>query len=179
MIQPMLMVQGVIWQIMAFPIHFLPFLDLCLLFQAFVAAPSVSFTGIGLKPSRSRIGISDEELFENLRSVWTSLGRQPSYGESKAPWSEYFAGTGARTRIGSVVGCRPSNNSLNGSILTKQLSRMNPTSKQRSCGTRERRLVKPNAKSASGLDFASWLETDSGVGRVVQVRWSTVVQNCT
>ncbi|MGY8903635.1 MAG: homing endonuclease associated repeat-containing protein [Burkholderiales bacterium] len=47
----------------------------------------------GLKPSRSRIGIPDEELFENLRVVWTSLGRQPSYGEIKAPLSRYSAGT--------------------------------------------------------------------------------------
>lgn len=47
----------------------------------------------GLKPSRSRIGISDEELFENLRAVWISLGRQPSYGEIKNPLSQYSAGT--------------------------------------------------------------------------------------
>jgi hypothetical protein len=47
----------------------------------------------GLKPSRSRIGISDEELFENLRAVWMSLGRQPSYGEIKTPLSQYSAGT--------------------------------------------------------------------------------------
>lgn len=47
----------------------------------------------GLKPSRSRIGISDEELFENLRAVWMSLGRQPSYGEIKTPLSLYSAGT--------------------------------------------------------------------------------------
>jgi len=54
----------------------------------------------GLKPSRSRIGISDEELFENLRAVWTSLGRQPSYGEIKAPLSQYSAGT-YENRFGS------------------------------------------------------------------------------
>lgn len=47
----------------------------------------------GLKASRSRIGIADEELFDNLRDVWTSLGRQPSYGEIKAPLSRYSAGT--------------------------------------------------------------------------------------
>ena len=54
----------------------------------------------GLKPSRSRIGISDEELFENLRAVWTSLGRQPSYGEIRAPLSAYSAGT-YENRFGS------------------------------------------------------------------------------
>lgn len=47
----------------------------------------------GLKPSRSRIGISDEELFQNLRAVWMSLGRQPSYSEIKTPLSQYSAGT--------------------------------------------------------------------------------------
>jgi hypothetical protein len=46
----------------------------------------------GLKPSRSRIGISDEELLENLRVVWTSLGRQPSYGDIRVPLSAYSAG---------------------------------------------------------------------------------------
>lgn len=47
----------------------------------------------GLEPSRSRIGISDEELFENLRAVWVSLRRPPSYGEIKSPLSQYSAGT--------------------------------------------------------------------------------------
>ena len=46
-----------------------------------------------LKPSRSRIGISDEDLFQNLRVVWISLGRQPSYGEIKNPLSQYSVGT--------------------------------------------------------------------------------------
>ncbi|MBW8074724.1 MAG: HNH endonuclease [Metallibacterium scheffleri] len=54
----------------------------------------------GLKPSRSRIGISDEELFANLRAVWMSLGRQPSYGEIKTPLSQYSAGTYGK-RFGS------------------------------------------------------------------------------
>lgn len=54
----------------------------------------------GLKPSRSRIGISNEELFENLRVVWMSLGRQPSYGEIRAPLSQYSAGTYEK-RLGS------------------------------------------------------------------------------
>ncbi len=54
------------------------------------------FTALGkaeLQPSRSRIGISDEELFENLRTAWMALGRQPSYSEIKAPLSQYSAGT--------------------------------------------------------------------------------------
>jgi hypothetical protein len=54
----------------------------------------------GLRPSRSPLGVSAEELFENLRIVWTSLGRQPSYGDIKAPLSQYSAGT-YENRFGS------------------------------------------------------------------------------
>ena len=47
----------------------------------------------GLRPSRSKIGISDEELFENIKSQWISLGRQPRYNEVKAPTSRFSVGT--------------------------------------------------------------------------------------
>jgi hypothetical protein len=47
----------------------------------------------GLEPSRSKIGITDEELFENMKSLWMILGRQPNYGEVKSPASQYSAGT--------------------------------------------------------------------------------------
>jgi hypothetical protein len=47
----------------------------------------------GLQPSRSKIGISDDELFENIKSLWISLGRQPRYSEVKAPSSLFSAGT--------------------------------------------------------------------------------------
>jgi hypothetical protein len=32
----------------------------------------------GLQPSRSKIGITDDELFANIKNLWGSLGRQPS-----------------------------------------------------------------------------------------------------
>ncbi len=54
----------------------------------------------GLQPSRSKIGISDEELFENIKSLWMSLGRQPRYSEVKAPNSLFSAGT-YENRFGS------------------------------------------------------------------------------
>ncbi len=54
----------------------------------------------GLQPSRSKIGISDDELFENIKSLWTGLGRQPRYIEVKAPTSRYSAGT-YENRFGS------------------------------------------------------------------------------
>ena len=47
----------------------------------------------GLQPSRSKIGISDDELFENIKSLWINLGRQPRYSEVKAPSSLFSAGT--------------------------------------------------------------------------------------
>lgn len=54
----------------------------------------------GLQPSRSKIGISDDELFENIKSLWISLGRQPRYSEVKAPSSLFSAGT-YENRFGS------------------------------------------------------------------------------
>ncbi len=47
----------------------------------------------GLQPSRSKIGITDEELFENIKSLWMRLGRQPRYSELRVPISRYSAGT--------------------------------------------------------------------------------------
>lgn len=47
----------------------------------------------GLEPSRSKIGITDDELFENIKDVWIELGRQPRYSEIVAPHSKYSAGT--------------------------------------------------------------------------------------
>lgn len=54
----------------------------------------------GLQPSRSKIGISDEELFENIKSLWINLGRQPRHAEVKAPSSMFSAGT-YENRFGS------------------------------------------------------------------------------
>ncbi len=54
----------------------------------------------GLQPSRSKIGISDDELIENIKSLWISLGRQPRYSEVKAPSSLFSAGT-YENRFGS------------------------------------------------------------------------------
>lgn len=53
-----------------------------------------------LQPSRSKIGISDDDLFENIKSLWINLGRQPRYGEVKAPSSLFSAGT-YENRFGS------------------------------------------------------------------------------
>lgn len=54
----------------------------------------------GLQPSRSKLGISDDELFENIKSLWVDLGRQPRYGEVKAPSSSFSVGT-YENRFGS------------------------------------------------------------------------------
>jgi len=47
----------------------------------------------GLQPSRSKIGIENEELFENIKTMWVTLGRQPRYSEVRSPDSKYSAGT--------------------------------------------------------------------------------------
>ncbi len=47
----------------------------------------------GLQPSRSKIGITEDELMENIEALWVSLGRQPRYSEVKAPESKFSAGT--------------------------------------------------------------------------------------
>ena len=57
----------------------------------------------GLAPSRSKIGIPDEELLANIEQLWIQLGRQPRYTEVKVPASKYSAGTYER-RFGSWRG---------------------------------------------------------------------------
>jgi hypothetical protein len=47
----------------------------------------------GLQPSRSKLGISDDELFKNIEEVWISLGRQPKYSDVKIPQSHFSART--------------------------------------------------------------------------------------
>jgi len=54
----------------------------------------------GLDPSRSKIGITDDELFENVKRMWIALGRQPRYSEVKKPDSLFSAGT-YENRFGS------------------------------------------------------------------------------
>lgn len=36
-----------------------------------------------LTPSRSRIGITNDELFEEIENIWTKLGKQPSYAQMR------------------------------------------------------------------------------------------------
>ncbi len=43
----------------------------------------------GLEDSRSRFNINDEELFDNIKDVWISLGRQPKREEIKSSLSKY------------------------------------------------------------------------------------------
>ena len=46
-----------------------------------------------LQPSRSKINISEQELFQNLEEVWIKLWRQPKYTEMVIPLSNFCAGT--------------------------------------------------------------------------------------
>lgn len=43
----------------------------------------------GLHPTRAAKNISEEELFRNIKEVWTKLGRQPRFEEFQKPLSKY------------------------------------------------------------------------------------------
>ena len=45
-----------------------------------------------LQMSRSKIGISNKSLFENIEKVWIKLGKQPSYSQMEA-YGEFSMGT--------------------------------------------------------------------------------------
>jgi len=47
----------------------------------------------GLGPSRSKLDIPEEELFENLYNIWVTLGRQPKYAEIIKPLSKFSVKT--------------------------------------------------------------------------------------
>src|SRR4051812_15735998 len=47
----------------------------------------------GLEASRSQIGIPNEELFDNNKSLWISLVRQPKYCEANGANSRFSAST--------------------------------------------------------------------------------------
>jgi hypothetical protein len=53
-----------------------------------------------LEASRSKFDITDDELFDNLRTIWISVARQPRYTEIQRPISKYSAGT-YENRFGS------------------------------------------------------------------------------
>ena len=53
-----------------------------------------------LQESRSKFNIPDDELFDNIKDVWISLGRQPKRREIKMPFSSYSSTTYER-RFGS------------------------------------------------------------------------------
>ena len=46
----------------------------------------------GLEYSRSKIGITDDELFEEIEEIWTKLGKQPSYSQMR-DMGKYSIGT--------------------------------------------------------------------------------------
>ncbi len=53
----------------------------------------------GLQLNR-QVGITDEDLFENIKALWLRLGRQPKYGEVRRTDSRYSAKP-YETRFGS------------------------------------------------------------------------------
>lgn len=72
-----------------------------------------------LSPSRSKTGISDEELFEELEKVWVKFGKQPSYAQMR-DFSMFSIGTyekrfgGWRNALSAFV------NYINGNNIDEQ-----------------------------------------------------------
>ena len=54
----------------------------------------------GLRLNQAKSGMSDEELFKNIKSIWVELGRQPKYSEVKYPISN-FSVMPYQTRFGN------------------------------------------------------------------------------
>ncbi len=55
----------------------------------------------GPQPTGWKRGITDEELFENVRAVWVRLGRQPSKSEVEEDANSHFSVKPYQTRFGS------------------------------------------------------------------------------
>jgi len=54
----------------------------------------------GLERARTEMNVPEEDLFDNLESIWRRLGRQPRYHEVCKPFSKYSNGTYCK-RFGS------------------------------------------------------------------------------
>ena len=103
----------------------------------------------GLQPSRSKIGIADEELFENLKSLWINLGRQPRYAEVKKPSSQFSQG---HTKTALARGQKHSRHSLHGSTLTAQTK---ASKKKRGSETVDSTIQRPQQNAAPAAKYRS------------------------
>ena len=65
------------------------------IFETRFGSWNAALRAAGLEVSQ-RQDISEEELFENMRKVWTALGRQPRRAEMKKPLSAFSKGTYVR-----------------------------------------------------------------------------------
>lgn len=80
-----------------------------------------------LAPSRPKIGISDEELFEEIENVWMRIGKQPTYAQMR-DMTQYSIGTyekrfgGWRNALTAFV------NYINGTPTDEQSTNVMPDS---------------------------------------------------
>ena len=89
----------------------------------------------GLEQTRTEMNISEEDLFDNLESIWRRLGRQPRYHEVCKPFSKYSNGTYCK-RFGSfhkaleafVSSIRESTANVEVNSTKPQKSKKNPRS---------------------------------------------------
>ena len=89
----------------------------------------------GLEQTRTEMNISEEDLFDNLETIWRRLGRQPRYHEVCKPFSKYSNGTYCK-RFGSfrkaleafVASIRESTTDVEVHPAKPQKSKKNPRS---------------------------------------------------
>lgn len=117
----------------------------------------------GLNPSRPKIGISNEELFENIEKIWRHFGRQPKYHEIAKPLSKYSVGT-YEYRFGSYYNAlRSFINDINGCIIDQKNANSPKENKNpRSINYRTRFIVMQRDGFKCKICGAS-PSTDSGV----------------
>ena len=94
----------------------------------------------GLTPSRSKIGISDEELFEEIEKIWVRLGKQPSYAQMR-DFSQYSIGTYEK-RFGGWRGALTAFvNYINGNVVKQQDYKEKAQDGQKECKHRTSRTI--------------------------------------
>ena len=128
----------------------------------------------GLKVSdRYHYRSSDEELFENLETVWQRLGRQPTVNDMFAPLSRFSA---QRTNADSAASGRRSSNLLQPRrvhlpMVSTPATSSIPQHRTLNClRFLEPRRARARGRSGGGCGIWFYSVTDSVVERVVGLR---------
>ena len=92
----------------------------------------------GLEPSRSKLNVSEDELFQNIEALWQYYGRQPKYHEVRKPLSKFSVGTYEK-RYGTFYNAlNEFIRAMNGDIVDGSISNEKTTSNARNINYRLR-----------------------------------------